>query len=175
MITLMVKTLKDLTNGAAFHNQELVYQLGIDVFMNTLLRIIDDITDEYYIMKEEIMAFLLGLLEGSNKDIMNYIAYNFDVTILYSQVITLVKKCFVIEAKKQDIINSLPKAEQEPQRQRWLDEKKIAQPGRGRPKPKKTPPAQTAEAPKPPAQAKPAPPAPKDGDKKHDAKAANPL
>jgi len=54
IITLMVKTLKDLTNGAAFTNQELVYQLGIDVFMNTLLRVIDDITDNYYVMKEEI-------------------------------------------------------------------------------------------------------------------------
>lgn len=57
MIIVMVKTLKDLVNGAAFKNQELVYQLGIDIFMNTVLRIIDDIEDDYYQMKEEVLAF----------------------------------------------------------------------------------------------------------------------
>jgi len=60
IIILMVKTLKDLTNGASMKNQELVYQLGIDVFMNTVLRLIDDITDDFYHLKSEVLHFFIG-------------------------------------------------------------------------------------------------------------------
>ena len=51
ILMIMVRTLKELVNGHAKTNQELVYQLGIDVFMNTLLRIVDDIEDNYYQLK----------------------------------------------------------------------------------------------------------------------------
>jgi len=122
---MMLKTLKDLTNGASGINQELVYQLGIDIFMNTVLRIIDDITDDFYQLKEEVLYFFVGLLQGRNIEIMNYIAYNFEVTVLYQQVITLVRKCFVMEAKKKDIINSLPKAEQEAKKLQWEKQAKV--------------------------------------------------
>jgi hypothetical protein len=68
----------------------------------------------------------VGLLEGGNKDIMNYIAYNFEVSLLYTQTISLVKKCWVMEAKKKDIVQSLPKADQENMREKFAMHKSLS-------------------------------------------------
>jgi len=48
---------------------------------------------------------------------MNYISYNVEINLMYAQSVTLVRKCWCIEAKKADILNSLPRQDQEAKKQ----------------------------------------------------------
>lgn len=88
----------EFINGGAVKTQFEIYRYKIDVWVGIILRIIDDVDSKFYILKENILTFILGLTEGCDKNIINFLATHFPITRLYDLIYRLTKKLFVRQA-----------------------------------------------------------------------------
>ena len=95
----------EFINGGAVKTQFEVYKYKIEVWVGIILRIIDDVDSQFYELKENILTFILGLTEGYDFDIINFLAINFPITRLYELIYRLTKKLFVRQMMLKDGIS----------------------------------------------------------------------
>lgn len=100
----------EFINGGAVRTQFQIYTYKIDIWVGIILRIIDNVDSQFYVLKENILAYILGLTEGYDKDIINFMATNFPITRLYDLIYHLTKKIYI----RQYLMKRNIKLEDEP-------------------------------------------------------------
>ena len=95
VLNRLIVGMTEFINGGAVKTQFEIYKYKVDIWVGIVLRIIDDVDSQFYQLKENILSYLLGLTEGYDKNIINFMATNFPITRLYDLIYRLTKKLFV--------------------------------------------------------------------------------
>lgn len=96
----MMRGIIDMLTGPCVSNQMKAHTQGCLIWIHMFNRLITDLRSKYYEIVDSVLDFLLSLLEGNNHDIMNSLASNFDIPVLYnfmSNIVLLLNKRIMAE------------------------------------------------------------------------------
>jgi hypothetical protein len=105
-----------MVNGPCPFNQRLIYRFRTDSWMGMLNRTSDDVNSIFYILKDNILEYISGLIEGegyfpleddvpSNTDkflVTTYMATNTTPRTLYELIYNMVKKLSLYRKMARD-------------------------------------------------------------------------
>ena len=95
MLNRLTEGVTEFLNGSALDTPIEMYRYKINVWVGIVLRPINNPDSLFYELKWHILNYILGLTEGMNYEVINYLATNFPVSKLYQHMIFLIKLLFV--------------------------------------------------------------------------------
>lgn len=78
-MTRVVEGFTEISNGSAVLNKKICYKEGINRWIGIIMRNIYDIDSNFHDLKDVAMDYILGLIEGYDEDIINYLGHSFPV------------------------------------------------------------------------------------------------
>lgn len=79
----------DMLTGPCKPNQKKIFSKGTVIWLNVFGRIIDDLESNYYVLMNNMLEYLLSLIEGNSSEILKSLATSFDIPVLYTYMTKL--------------------------------------------------------------------------------------
>lgn len=106
MITPLIELINELCTGPCIYNINtvVIHQLQEDLLIyNLYIRLIDNISHQWYILKEQIIQFLNTQTESGNRKMISVICKKLPTALLETIIVRQVKKMFLKERIKEGL------------------------------------------------------------------------
>lgn len=107
----LMRCIIDMLTGPCKPNQKSIYVRGNVIWLNVFSRVIEELDSNYYVLMNNMMEYLLSLIEGNNSEILRSFATTFDIPVLYSIMIKLLTMLWrrVTKKRQKDTLNKARK------------------------------------------------------------------
>jgi hypothetical protein len=105
----VMRCLIDMLTGPCKLNQKKIFNKGIVIWLNVFGRIIDDLDSKYYVLMNNMLEYLLSLVEGNSSEILKSLATSFDIPVLYNVMTKLMTMLWrrVMKKRKHDNLKKM--------------------------------------------------------------------
>ena len=91
ILTRLSEGVTEFINGSNIYTQEIIYKYKINIWVGIILRPINEVESLFYELKWHILNYILGLTEGYDYKVIDFLATNFPVSKLYKHIVYLIK------------------------------------------------------------------------------------
>ena len=108
----MLRCIIDMLTGPCKLNQKMIYTKGVMVWLNLFKRVINDLDSHYYDLMNMVLDYLLSLIEGNTREILESFATTFDIPVMYSvmaRLLTMLWRRVTKMRRKEDLKKAIKK------------------------------------------------------------------
>ena len=91
ILNRLTEGVTEFINGSNLYTQKLIYKYKINIWVGIILRRVNDVESLFYELKWNILNYILGLTEGYDYEVIDFLATNFPVSKLYKHIVYLIK------------------------------------------------------------------------------------